>query len=310
MPKICILVLSFNALEYTKITIQSIFNSTVTPFYLLIVDNGSDIDVQTYLHNLVEQGACKGIIVCQNQENLGAARALNQGFSIAQKLHMKYLVKCDNDLYFWPGWLEQLLADLKAHPDIAMVSPLRISKYTKMHYGELNSKAYQSQLAARSMLPEEELQVFFGTHNLDDGLRQFISANKKDDRIISEIPGFVPGHCQLLSMETLQEIGYLADPRYLQYGSDDIDLCWEILKRKHKIYVDNQIFVYHFRHKSQPDNDERARILNHNNQEFYNKWQNDIELLKWDPLYYDKLHDDSNEDYDILRTMSKNWSTT
>lgn len=305
MPEVGVLVLSYNALEYTRITIESIFRSVSMPFYLLVVDNGSTDTTQEYLKNLQEQGQCRGVVVCQNSTNLGAAKALNQGLEIARKLGVRYLAKCDNDLYFWPDWLERFLDDIKGGDRVAMVAPLRISKYVKMHYGSVSSKERQAELSGRA--PFEELEGFFGTRSLDDGVRDFIAVNGGDQRVISEIPGFVPGHCELIKMDVLEEIGFLADPRYVKYGTDDIDLCWECLKRGYEILVDREVFVYHFRHKSQPDNEERRRILYYNNKAFYEKWAGEIEALKWNPEYDRKLNDLENEEYDILRTMGRNW---
>ena len=111
----------------------------------------------------------------------------------------------------------------------------------------------------------------------------------------------------VIKRNILDDLGFLADPRYEKYGSDDIDLCWEILRKKYKIAINKNVFVYHFRHKSLPDNEDRHKCLIKNNKCFHSKWRGVINALIWDQNFQKNLQDINNEDYDILRYMIKNW---
>ena len=99
--KVNIVVISYNAFEYLKTTIEQIFNTTKICYYLTIIDNGSDKDVRNYLSDLRERGTCMGIILCFNNTNIGAIEALNQAYSLSLKLNVDYICKCDNDIYMW-----------------------------------------------------------------------------------------------------------------------------------------------------------------------------------------------------------------
>ena len=71
MPKISIIVLTYNNLELSKTCIKSILDNTAYPDYeLIIVDNLSEGDTLDYLKE-VEKWEDKRIKVIYNKENKG-----------------------------------------------------------------------------------------------------------------------------------------------------------------------------------------------------------------------------------------------
>ncbi|MBB1549364.1 glycosyltransferase [Candidatus Saccharibacteria bacterium] len=80
-PKVNVVVVCWNALQYTICTLDSLFKTIDVDIYLTIIDNGSDNDTRKYLSNLSVPVFVKNISYIRNEKNLGIGAAYNQGFS-------------------------------------------------------------------------------------------------------------------------------------------------------------------------------------------------------------------------------------
>ena len=105
-PKVNIVMPTWNALEYTKITLSRLFESTKVPFTLTIIDNASRKETIDFLKKIKSQGSCIKINKIFNQKNLGSGRAFNQGWQISREEDIEFTCLINNDLYFSRGWLE------------------------------------------------------------------------------------------------------------------------------------------------------------------------------------------------------------
>lgn len=94
--------------------LQSIYNQTVLPEKIVIVDDGSNTDTKNILtainHPLVQ------IIY---QENKGVSAARNLAISLAQT---DYILNLDADDYYEPTFLEKAVALLYHNPEVVAVS--------------------------------------------------------------------------------------------------------------------------------------------------------------------------------------------
>jgi GT2 family glycosyltransferase len=122
-----VVIITFNALAYTKATLDSLFDNTKTPYNLTIIDNASDDGSPEYLSSLILPSECKKYTLIKNSENTGVGHAYNQGQQVSFKDGMEYTAFCNNDLYFSNNWLGKLECRLDQNPNIAMLSPLRPS---------------------------------------------------------------------------------------------------------------------------------------------------------------------------------------
>lgn len=99
----------FNNLAYTRKCIESITGNSGAgvPHELIVVDNGSTDGTAEFLSSL--SGDVK---VIANGENLGFAKACNQGAAAAAG---DYLVFLNNDTIVHPGWLEGVIRAFVLH---------------------------------------------------------------------------------------------------------------------------------------------------------------------------------------------------
>src|SRR5260370_29841712 len=130
LPPVTIVILTWNALDYTKGCLKSLRANTGHPDYRVIVaDNGSSDGTIEYLQSL------PWVKVVLNGENLGFAAGNNRALRMADPGSDVVLLNNDTELQ-QPDWLVRLQACAYASPDIGVVGcRLRRPDRTFQHAG-------------------------------------------------------------------------------------------------------------------------------------------------------------------------------
>jgi len=118
---VSILILACNKSTYTRRGLQSLFNSTLRPFQVVLVDNGSTDDTPQVFAEFAERAKTENIDVkCLRLDtNVGAIVGRNRGMEL---MDGRYWVFLDNDISVRTrGWLEQLRAELERDPSVGIV---------------------------------------------------------------------------------------------------------------------------------------------------------------------------------------------
>ena len=76
---------TWNALEYTKITLSRLFESTKVPFTLTIIDNASRKETIDFLKKIKSQGSCIKINKIFNQKISGRVVHLIKAGNFARR---------------------------------------------------------------------------------------------------------------------------------------------------------------------------------------------------------------------------------
>ena len=119
--KACIIIVTYNNLDYTRLTLKSILEKTAYPDYeVIVVDNGSADDLKRFLLAASEEHPT--IRVMFNGRNAGFSAANNIGIALAAP-ESRYLVLLNNDTIVTPGWLATLVDHLH-DPRIGLVGPV------------------------------------------------------------------------------------------------------------------------------------------------------------------------------------------
>lgn len=109
----------WNELDATRECVNSLTKNTGYPYKLVIVDNGSDRETSGYLTALKSRADINAALI-RNNENLGFARAVNQGIAASDA---PYICIMNNDVIVSPGWLEEMMNVMAAHPEIGILNP-------------------------------------------------------------------------------------------------------------------------------------------------------------------------------------------
>jgi len=118
-PVVSIVMLTYNALEYTKECIESIRHHTSYPHEIILVDNASSDGTVEYLEQVVADNPHIRLIA--NDSNRGFAAGNNQGVAAARG---DYVLLLNNDVLVGSGWLEDMVAALEQDSQIGMVGPV------------------------------------------------------------------------------------------------------------------------------------------------------------------------------------------
>jgi len=114
MPKVTVIIPTYNRADYVCEAIDSVLTQTFTDYEIIVVDDGSTDNTADLLRPLAEQGLIRYIF----QENRGESAARNQGIAVASGEYIAFL---DSDDLFLPTKLEKQVSYLDTHPDIALV---------------------------------------------------------------------------------------------------------------------------------------------------------------------------------------------
>ena len=120
VPRVSVVVLTYNNLELTKACLDSLVNeSNYTNLEIIVVDNNSSDDTPAFLAEWAEVDPDRTIIL--NQDNKGFAAGNNQGLAAASG---DYLVVLNNDTIVTAGWIKGLMRHLIDNDDIGIIGPV------------------------------------------------------------------------------------------------------------------------------------------------------------------------------------------
>jgi len=113
MPKVSVIIPSYNHAIFVKKAIQSVLNQTERDLELIIVDDGSTDGTRSILDE-IEDPRCRVIL----QEHQGAHVALNRGLMEAKG---SYLAILNSDDMYYPQRIERLVNFLENNRDVGLV---------------------------------------------------------------------------------------------------------------------------------------------------------------------------------------------
>lgn len=212
---VSIVILTFNALEYTKMCVTSIKNHTTYPHEIIFVDNSSTDGTIEYLRKLVEQNPEYKLI--RNHENKGFAVGNNLGVAAATG---EYVMLLNNDVLVSEGWLESMVKALEKDDRIGMVGPIT---------------NYISGRQAIKDTPYKDENGFYSFAKTVRGHNQ----NKVTPR--RRIAGFA-----ILMRKSLYEEASGLDESFGIGNFEDDDLCLKIFRKGFAIMVDESTLIHHF----------------------------------------------------------------
>jgi len=116
IKKTSIIIAACNQLSNTKRCIEAILDNTVTPFELVIIDNGSTDGTCEHFQSISK---AVHLVYIKNKENLGAIKALNQGIDASTS---KYVCMLHNDAIIQErNWLGKMIDVMDADRKIGLV---------------------------------------------------------------------------------------------------------------------------------------------------------------------------------------------
>ncbi len=235
-----IVMLSWNAADFTKLAVESIRAVTRYPHEIIVVDNGSDEPTLRVLDALAAE---HGVRVVRNGRNLGFGGGMNVGMAHARG---DVVVILNNDVIVTEGWLEDMIGALESRRTVGCTAP-------------------------RSNVVASE-QILAVPYKDDVAMHRFAAERRRALRGRGYVAHRVVGFCLCLDRAVIDGIGGF-DPRYGLGNFEDDDLAVRIRAAGWGIFVCDDVFIHHFGSVSFKANalDHRAH-MERNWQAFCEKW--------------------------------------
>ncbi len=270
-PKISIIILNWNKLDYLKQCIENAVKNTDYPNYeIVILDNAStEAGTKEYLSSLPHKTITSPV-------NLGFAKGNNEAVKHATG---GYLLLLNNDTIPKHDWLALMIELMLNNPKCGIVgSKLLYPDGTIQHIG-----VYLDYKGRR--------KHYFKRYPPD--IPEAMEVRECEA---------VTGACLLIKKSLFEKVGGF-DERYIQ-GVEDIDLCFKVRDAGYNILFCPQSVLIHFEGTSMKDvkDKQRKKIKKRNdgNNEkiFYEKWGSKLDIMRIEYRYSRfKPYDYYNRDF-------------
>ncbi len=223
-----IIVITYNSEQTIKECLRRILENSKDQDEILIIDNNSKDRTSQIL--LEFQKKFKNIKVIFNKENIGFARAVNQGIRSCKN---EFIVIINPDaIVVTPDWLEIFYKELKQEDNICVVAPIS------------DSVTYYQNFRMFTKIGGEITPYL---------LRYFYNDYSEELESFS-------GFCFAIKKSKIQELGMLDENLIL--GMEDFDLSLKIREKGYKIVLKPAVFVQRIYHVSFNSDKENAERLN------------------------------------------------
>jgi hypothetical protein len=253
MQNVClsIIIVSYNTKDVIRNCLSSIYqNHPELPFEIIVVDNNSLDESQKVLEREFPD-----VILITNSENVGFARANNQGIEISKG---KYILILNPDTVLFPGALDRMLAYMEKNPDIGAITPkIWLDERKTLQSCILHPFTIGNYIFVHSPLG----RVF--RHNCV--LKKLW---KKDIEIwLAKDPlevDCIAGTCIMVRREVLKNVGLLDENFFMFF--EDVDWCLRMKEAGWSLFLLPEAEIMHIAHQSISD---RKSEIHHNSQAYY-----------------------------------------
>ncbi|OGH18136.1 MAG: hypothetical protein A2868_00955 [Candidatus Levybacteria bacterium RIFCSPHIGHO2_01_FULL_40_15b] len=238
MPKVSIIVLTYNSEKYIEKLLESIvkFNKD-SNYEIIVVDNNSEDGTVRLIQNSklpsTPLGTSKSqsanwrtkFKIIENKENVGFSRGINMG---AREAKGEYLLFINPDAEWNSGSVNNFVSLFEGDDKIGVIG------------GKILTKDGSSEKSAGRFLKTSE--VFLTTLGLDEALGVRFSPNKRCE------VDFVSGGFMAVRRDLFERLGGF-DENFFMY-IEDMEFCFRVKKEELKVLFDPSIEVIHESHGS------------------------------------------------------------
>ncbi|MDE2482982.1 MAG: glycosyltransferase family 2 protein [bacterium] len=237
---VSIVMLSWNAPEFTRTALASIAEFTSEPYEVIVVDNGSEEKTLEMLRQIEDPH----VRVIYNATNRGFGGGNNDGIVAADG---EYVVILNNDVIVTQGWLDALLAPFARIPSVGVTAP-------------------------RSNKIVGDQEVVDATYRDIEGMHAYARARAQTHRGRGYLTDRAIGFCLCIDRRVIDEVGGF-DERFEMGNFEDDDFSLRVRGAGYDIYVCDDSFIHHFGSQSfKANNVDHGATMRENWRRFAQKW--------------------------------------
>ncbi len=239
MKDIAIVILNWNGEQMMRRFLPSVLRHSAEA-RVIVADNGSDDGSLQMLRSEFPT-----VEIIELHQNYGFAEGYNRAL---QQVEARYYLLLNSDVEVTPNWLQPLLSYMEAHHDVAACQPKLLAEYdrTLLEYAGA-AGGYIDYLG----YPYCRGRIF-NTVERDSG---------QYDTVADVF--WATGAALMVRADTYWAVGAL-DARFFAH-QEEIDLCWRMRARGHRIVCVPASVVYHVGGGTLPKENPRKTFLNFRN---------------------------------------------
>lgn len=222
-PKVTIVVSPRERFSYTRESLESLYQHTETPFFLIYVDGNSPTTMRKYLENQAQK---KGFQLLRTETYL----APNQARNIAlDRIETEYVLFIDNDVVVTPGWLDRLL-ECAAETQAVVVCPLTCignPLHETIHLAGGEARIVLEQKPGKIKVKRKVHEKHYFVNRPVAEVREQLHRNQCE---------FAEFHCMLVRSEIFTRVGKLDEA--LLSTREHIDFCMSVTNAGGTIYCE------------------------------------------------------------------------
>ncbi len=245
IPKVSIIILTYNNLKLNKLCIDSILSKTAYPRYeLIIVDNQSTDGTKEYLKE-IENKHYSNVKIIFNDQNKGFAGGNNIGINESDG---DYILLLNNDTIVTRGWITSLTKHLENDEKLGMCGAV-----TNSIGNEAKIQVKYSDL--------KTMDFFAFSYTWEHMKEQYLN------------PTVLALFCTLIKKEVIDKCGLL-DERYEVGMFEDDDYAEAVKRAGYKLTIAEDSFIHHFDGATfkKLEDDNYRNIFEKNKKEYELKW--------------------------------------
>jgi len=260
-PEILIQIVTWNSRPYLKTCLDSVINSNYKDWSLLIIDNGSRDGTVEFIRT-----DYPNISLLENRQNLGFARAHNQGIQISDS---EYVLVLNPDVILTTDFLEKIVNGLTERPDFGSA----IGKILKFnfHDDDLREPVLTKTIDSTGLVIQRNRRFT----NRGEGESDAGQYDKVHD--VFGPSGAVALYRRSAMADVRLKDEYF-DEDFFAY-KEDIDLAWRLQKAGWRsVYLPSAV-AYHHREAKQAENITALKRERRNRSRFINSYSYKNHLL-------------------------------
>jgi GT2 family glycosyltransferase len=217
-----------NALDDVRRCLESVLSNTYPPYRLIIVDDGSNLETQEYLEQLITG---QPALLIRNDTATGYTKAANSGMRAS---NADLVVLLNSDTIVSANWLDRLVECANSAQEIGLVGPLSNTASWQSVPNIMNSSGDW----AENSLPE-------GWNASDYAMAVASISSKIYPRV-----GFVNGFCILIKRKLIEEIGLFDEETFGTGYGEENDYCLRATEKNWQLAIADDCYIYHAQSKS------------------------------------------------------------
>ncbi len=240
MPRVAIIIVTWNGLHLLQKCLASVVNTDFDNFEIVIADNASEDGSGEWI-----AATFPDVRVIRHPENWAFCKGNNEAI---RQTDADYYVLLNNDVEVPKNWLRPLIDHMEANRDVAATQPklLQFDDHSLFEYsggsgGFLDKNGY----------PFTRGRIFFDMEK-DEG---------QYDDVIDVF--WATGACICMRGSALHLVGLLDES--FELHMEEIDLCWRFQRHGFKVQVVPQSEVYHIGGASLPQGSPEKSYHNYRN---------------------------------------------